>query len=95
MAELIKPVSFRAATPLSYGLSLAPCVHVTVARWRPGRVPRALPGLFAQYAGPWWSAGEVALIRGDQREGGSDYRTVRRVALERSRSGEQGGSACP
>jgi len=62
--------------------------HVTVARWRRGRARGALAGLLADYAGPWFDVGEVALVRSDQGQGGAHYTTVRRVRLDdRGRGG--------
>lgn len=56
--------------------------HVTVARWAAGRADRELlAGLFADYAGPWWEAREVSLVRSAQQSGAPVYQTVRRVLL--------------
>nr|WP_228046359.1 2'-5' RNA ligase family protein [Saccharopolyspora sp. HNM0983] len=62
--------------------------HLTVARWAAGRADRAaLTGLLDGYAGPWWTADELALVRSEQRAGGREYRTVHRVPVTRGRSG--------
>jgi RNA 2',3'-cyclic 3'-phosphodiesterase len=70
--------------------------HMTVARWSAGRADRdLLPGLFEQYVGPWWSAGEVALVRSDQGRGGPVYSTAHRVSVQRTRSGRPGRGQGP
>lgn len=55
--------------------------HVTVARWSSGRPRRALAGLLADYAGPWFEVDEVALVRSDRRPSGAEYTTLRQVRL--------------
>ncbi|MDA3643632.1 2'-5' RNA ligase family protein [Saccharopolyspora indica] len=62
--------------------------HLTIARWVAGRADRELvTGLFAGYAGPWWEARELAVVRSDLREGGPAYQTVHRVGVTRTSSG--------
>ncbi|GAA0519564.1 RNA 2',3'-cyclic phosphodiesterase [Saccharopolyspora subtropica] len=62
--------------------------HLTIARWVAGRADRKrLPALFAGYAGPWWQAHELTVVRSDLREGGREYRTVHRVAVTRAAPG--------
>lgn len=55
--------------------------HVTLARWAAGRAGRALPGLFEEYEGPWWSAREASVVCSEQQSGAPAYRTIRRVGL--------------
>jgi RNA 2',3'-cyclic 3'-phosphodiesterase len=57
--------------------------HVTVARWRDRdtlrtEAARQLDG----YAGPWFTAGEVLLMRSDHGEGGPRYTVLQRLPLE-------------
>lgn len=67
--------------------------HLTVARWRSGRPSDALRGSFAEYAGPWWSADEVVLVRSEPGREGSTYRTVHRVPVGRNAGDGSGFSA--
>lgn len=69
--------------------------HVTVARWSEGRPDRALlHGFFDRYAGPWWSVGEIALVRSDQGKGAHTYSTVHRAALISDAPGDTESSGC-
>lgn len=68
--------------------------HMTVARWAGGRAPESLRGLFAEYAGPWWSADEVALVRSEPGQGPPTYTTMHSAAVARV-AGEQGGFQSP
>ncbi|MGI9062871.1 MAG: RNA 2',3'-cyclic phosphodiesterase [Pseudonocardiaceae bacterium] len=52
--------------------------HVTVARWRGGRAPAALP---ADYRGPEWTAREVVLVASDLTPEGPHYTVVERAPL--------------
>lgn len=62
--------------------------HLTIARWASGRADRrSMPGLLTGYTGPWWTAGELAVMRSDQGEGGPVYRAVHRVPVTRAASG--------
>lgn len=62
--------------------------HLSIARWASGRADRRwMPGLLAGYTGPWWTAGELAVMRSDQGEGGPVYRAVHRVPVTRAASG--------
>lgn len=70
--------------------------HLTLARWNAGRLDRrAVPAPLDGYAGPWWDAAEVALVRSDQQAAGSVYRTVHSVAVPRGAAGDQGGRGSP
>lgn len=62
--------------------------HLTVARWASGRADRrSVAGLFTGYTGPWWTAGELTVMRSDQGEGAPVYRTVHRAPVTRDASG--------
>ncbi|MGP4018177.1 RNA 2',3'-cyclic phosphodiesterase [Saccharopolyspora sp. 5N708] len=62
--------------------------HLTIARWVGGRADRELlPGLFADYAGPWWQCRELTVVCSDLREGAPVYRTVHRAAVPPESSG--------
>nr|WP_246458379.1 RNA 2',3'-cyclic phosphodiesterase [Saccharopolyspora gloriosae] len=70
--------------------------HLTLARWNEGRPDRrALLAGLDDYAGPWWDASEVALVRSDQGPAGPVYRNVRSVAVPRRSAGDQGGRGSP
>lgn len=62
--------------------------HLTIARWASGNADRRSPAeLLAGYTGPWWTPGELAVMRSDQGEGGTAHRAVHGVALTREGSG--------
>lgn len=62
--------------------------HLTVARWSAGRADRALlVDLLEGYAGPWWTADELDLVRSDQHQRGPEYVTVHRVPVAGGGSG--------
>lgn len=68
--------------------------HLTIARWRDGRAPDELRGLFAEYSGPWWSADEVALVRSEPGREGAVYRTLHRVPVRRNAGERRGFPHC-
>ncbi|GDY30513.1 RNA 2',3'-cyclic phosphodiesterase [Gandjariella thermophila] len=60
--------------------------HLTVARWSAGRPDRAaLRALLADYTGPWWTPGELVLVRSELRPGGPRYTDLAHVALDVAR----------
>lgn len=62
--------------------------HLTVARWASGRADRrSVAALFTGYTGPWWTAGELTVMRSDQGEGAPVYRAVHRAPVTRDASG--------
>jgi RNA 2',3'-cyclic 3'-phosphodiesterase len=62
--------------------------HLTIARWASGGAGRrAVAALLTGYTGPWWTAGELAVMRSDQGEGAPVYRAVHRVPVTRDASG--------
>ncbi|RRO16131.1 RNA 2',3'-cyclic phosphodiesterase [Saccharopolyspora rhizosphaerae] len=62
--------------------------HLTVARWASGRADRrSVAGLLTGYSGPWWTVGEIAVMRSDQGEGVPAYRAVHRVPVTRAALG--------
>ncbi|SFS34620.1 RNA 2',3'-cyclic phosphodiesterase [Saccharopolyspora flava] len=62
--------------------------HLTVARWSSGRADRrAVAGLLADYAGPWWTVGELAVMRSDLGGSAPVHRLVHRAPLTREESG--------
>ncbi|WP_243793107.1 RNA 2',3'-cyclic phosphodiesterase [Saccharopolyspora gloriosae] len=70
--------------------------HLTLARWNAGGLDRrTLPRQLHGYAGPWWNATEVALVRSDQEPAGPVYRTVHSVAVPRRAAGDQGVLGSP
>jgi 2'-5' RNA ligase len=79
-------VRVAGADPLSYR------AHMTVARWSRGRSSQALPALFADYVGPWWTADEIALVASEPADGGPRYRTVHRAAVAHGSVGGPGPS---
>ncbi|MFR9730781.1 2'-5' RNA ligase family protein [Saccharopolyspora sp. MS10] len=65
--------------------------HLTLARWNGGHPDRrALTALLSGYAGPWWEAADVALLRSDPGPEGSVHREVRAVPVPRRSAGDQG-----
>lgn len=70
--------------------------HLTLARWNAGRLDRrSLSAALDGCAGPWWDVTEVALVRSDQEQAGSVYRTAHVVAVPRRAAGDQGGRGSP
>ncbi len=61
------------ADPRSY------VAHLTVARWASGRADAALAAPLTDYAGPWWQARELAVVRSEHEHGRPTYRTLERV----------------
>lgn len=63
--------------------------HITVARWSKGRPDRqALAAPLRDYAGPWWQAGELVLVRSELGgPSGPTYTVLHRVALAEAVSG--------
>ena len=60
--------------------------HLTLARWPRDRTSAAAETVAArlhEYAGPWWPAGEVVLMRSYHGETDGCYTAVGRVALSR------------
>jgi 2'-5' RNA ligase len=64
--------------------------HLTLARWNPrqragrgeqGRGKPAVQDLLAGYNGPWFTPGEVLLVRSDLGASGPTYQTIERVPL--------------
>ncbi|MCA1193366.1 MULTISPECIES: 2'-5' RNA ligase family protein [unclassified Saccharopolyspora] len=70
--------------------------HLTVARWNAGLPdPARLIGPLSGYAGPWWAAAEVELVRSDPGPAGSEHRVLHVVPVPRRAAGDQGGPFGP
>ena len=59
--------------------------HVTIARWKRGKIGNEVATSVVQamdgYRGAWWSTDEVVLFRSDSTPGGPVYTALDRVAL--------------
>ena len=61
--------------------------HLTLARWNPrrradqGAGKLAVPDFLAGYTGPWFTPGEVLLVRSELGARGPAYQTIERVPL--------------